>query len=109
MKAQASARLDVPAAPPFFALRTKESNTCVQFFHENAWICARPTTDRDLEKSQRHEKVNLWICARPTTHDLVSIIPDNEEQKKEEEKGNGKGKEKENEKEKERKRERERK
>ena len=42
----------------------------------NAWICARRTTDRDLE-SPRQEKVNSSICARPTTHhDLVSVIPD---------------------------------
>ena len=47
---------------------------CTKFFHEKAWICARRTTDRDLE-SQRHEMVNAWICARPTTHhDLASVF-----------------------------------
>ena len=43
-----------------------------------AWVCARLTTDCDLE-SHRHEKVNAWICARRTTdHDLESVIPDEE-------------------------------
>ena len=38
-EAQASARVDVPAAlPTFFAVRTNESNTCVPVFHEKAWI-----------------------------------------------------------------------
>ena len=61
---QASARVDVPTAPPFFVVRTKVSNTCVHvFLREIAWIRARPTTDRDLE-SQRHEEVNAWPCAR---------------------------------------------
>ena len=32
VKAQASARVDVPTALHFCASRTKESNTCVQFF-----------------------------------------------------------------------------
>ena len=32
VKAQTSARADVPTAPHFFAVRTKESNTCVQVF-----------------------------------------------------------------------------
>ena len=79
---QASARVDVPTAPQFFVVRTKEShNVCTRSLHENAWICARPTTDRDLE-SQRHEKVNAWICARPTTdHDLASVIPGKKERK----------------------------
>ena len=61
VKAQASARLDVPTSS-FFAVRTKAFNTCVQVFvYENAWICARPTTDRDL----------------------VSVIQDKKEEKKE--------------------------
>ena len=55
MKAQASVRVDVPAAS-IFVLRTKEFHkVCTGFLDENAWICARPTTDRDLER-QRHEK-----------------------------------------------------
>ena len=75
--AQASAWVDVPTAPHFFAVRTDQgvqhpTRVCKRYFHENAWICARRTTDRDLE-SQRHEKVN----ARPTTHhDLASVILD---------------------------------
>ena len=49
-------------------------HVCASFPHENGWMCARPTTDRDLE-SQRHEKVNASICARPTTdRDRVSVI-----------------------------------
>ena len=84
VKAQASARVDVPTAPHYVAVRTKESNSCVQVFQENAWICARPTTHRDLE-SQRHEKVNAWIWARPTTHhDLESVIPDKKKERERE-------------------------
>ena len=37
-------------------------------------ICARQTTDRDLE-SQRHAKVNAWMCARRATdHDPVKGV-----------------------------------
>ena len=80
MKAQASARVDVPTPRHFFVVPTKEPNTSVHvFFYDDAWICAGPTTDGDLE-SQRHERVNAWILARPTTdHDLVSVIPDKKE------------------------------
>ena len=51
--------------------RTKESNMCASDC-ANAWICARPTTDRDLE-CPRPEKANGWLCARQATdHDPES-------------------------------------
>ena len=69
VKAQASARVDVPTAPLFCSADGPRSPPRVYkfFVYQEFWICARPTTDRDLE-SQRHEKVDAWICARPTTH-----------------------------------------
>ena len=67
VKAQASARLDVPTAPHHFStVRTQEVPTRVYIFLEKAWMCTRRTTDGGLE-SQRHEKVNAWICA-PTNN-----------------------------------------
>ena len=37
------------------------SPTCVQYFHEKAWICARPTTDHDLASviSEMRERVTI--------------------------------------------------
>ena len=99
MKAQASARVDVPTAPFSFAVRTMESTTCMQVC-ANAWPCACQATDRDLESKRREEnecldicaclvtdrdlessstmkKMNAWICAPPTTdRDPASAIPD---------------------------------
>ena len=99
VKAQASARVDVPTALFFSAVRTKESNTCASFCANawlcacqatdrdlervsavkimNAWMCALLTTDCDLDSSSATKKVSAWICALLTTdHDLASIIPD---------------------------------
>ena len=72
VNAQASARMGAPTAHHFFAVRTKESNTCASHC-VNAQICARRTTHRDLE-SQRQDKVNAWICARPTGHHDVFFV-----------------------------------
>ena len=69
LRRHSSARVDVPTARHFFAVQTKESDTCVQ-------------AKRDLE-SQRHEKINAWICALPTIHyDLASVILDNKKEKR---------------------------
>ena len=73
---QASARVDVPTAHPFFC--SADQGVCT-FFLWKSLICARQTIDRDLE-SQRHEKVNAGKCARRTTHrGLASVIPDKKE------------------------------
>ena len=63
MKAQASARVDVPAC----FLCVPRSPTRVKFCVVNAWICACQTTDRDFESVFVKTKVNAWICA-PTHH-----------------------------------------
>ena len=47
-------------------LRTKETNTCANYY-VNAWLCARRATDHDLE-NPRQEKMNAGICG--------SVIPD---------------------------------
>ena len=66
VKAQATARVDVPTAR-VFPVWTKESNTCTSFLLANAWICAQRATDRDLESLF----ANAWICAqRATDRDL---------------------------------------
>ena len=76
VKAQATARVDVPTAPFSFAVRVKESKTSASFC-ANAWVCACQTTDHDLESSNTMKKVNAWICAAPTTdHDPTSVIHD---------------------------------
>ena len=76
MKAQASARVDVPTALFFFAERTKKSDTCASFC-ANAWLCACQAIDRDLERASAVKKMNAWICAPPTTdHDPASVTPD---------------------------------
>ena len=73
---EGTARVDVFTSPFFFAVRTKESNTSANFC-ANAWICARLTTDRDLDSSNTTKRVNAWICALLTTdHDPASVIPD---------------------------------
>ena len=57
-------------------------HVCASYFCSKALICARRTTDCDLE-SQRNEKVNSLRCARRTTHHgLVSVIPDEKEREK---------------------------
>ena len=48
VKAQATARVDVPTARVFPAVDSR-SPTRVQVFVANAWICAQRATDRDLE------------------------------------------------------------
>ena len=68
-------------SPLFWGVRTKQSNTCVQvFFHENAWICAPRTTDRDLE-SQPHEQLNAWMCARQTVPTVIMSLADKKKNK----------------------------
>ena len=97
VKAQASARVDVPTVLFFFSADQGVQHVC-KFLCEcldtctratdrdlesssgrrkaNAWIRGRQATDRDLA-SKRCEKVNAWICAPPTTnHDPASVIPD---------------------------------
>ena len=61
MKAQASARVDVPTARVFLVW-TMESNMSASFC-VNAWICAPQATDRDLESFI----VNAWTRAQSTT------------------------------------------
>ena len=61
MKAQASARVDVPTARVFPAW-TKESYACASF-RADARICVHESTDRDLESFN----VNAWICTRQAT------------------------------------------
>ena len=40
-------------------------------------LCARLTTDRDLDSTNTMNRVNAWICALLTTdHDPASVIPD---------------------------------
>ena len=46
-KVQASARVDVPTAPIFLQSDQGVQHVCTSFLHENAWICARRTTDGD--------------------------------------------------------------
>ena len=51
--------------------RTKEPTTCVQFFHENAWICAQRTTDHDpvnviLDEKERKRKTKRETCKSVT-------------------------------------------
>ena len=76
VKAQASARVDVPTAPFSFAVLTKESNACTSFC-ANAWMCICQGTDRDLEIVGVVKKMNDWICTSPTTdHDPASDNPD---------------------------------
>ena len=60
MKAQASARVDVPSVPHFYLERTKESNTCVQMF-----------------------SVRMLGYVHDGRHDLVSVIPEKKEREKE--------------------------
>ena len=68
MKAQASARVDVPTAR-VFPVWTMESNMSASFC-VNAWICAPQATDRDPQSFN----VNAWICAqRATDRDLESF------------------------------------
>ena len=68
MKAQATARVDVPTARVFPAW-TMESNMSASFC-VNAWICAPQATDRDPQSFN----VNAWICAqRATDRDLESF------------------------------------
>ena len=74
MKAQASARVDVPTAPFSFAVRTKESNACASFC-ANAWTRACQATDRDPESVRAVKKVNAWIRLT-TDRDPASVIPD---------------------------------
>ena len=65
VKAQASARVDVPTARVFPAW-TKESNACASF-PANARICVHQSTDRYLESFN----VNAWICTcQATDRDL---------------------------------------
>ena len=72
MKAQASARVDVPTARHCFVVRTMESNAYVHVFLRRMLGCV-----------QRHEKVNAWLCARRTIdHDLVRVIPDQKEKER---------------------------
>ena len=82
--AQATAWVSVPTAPHHFRQCGRRSPRRMPqffFFYEQALICARQTSDRDLE-TQRHEKVNVRICARPTTHhDPLSDIPDKKKEK----------------------------
>ena len=69
VKAQASARVDVPTARVFPAW-TMESNMSASFC-VNAWICAPQATDRDPQSFN----VNAWICAqRATDRDLESVF-----------------------------------
>ena len=69
MKAQASARVDVPTAR-VFPVWTMESNMSASFC-VNAWICAPQATDRDPQSFN----VNAWICAqRATDRDLESVF-----------------------------------
>ena len=74
VKALASARVDVPTALHFFAVRTKEPNTCsprvYKFsFYRDAWICARQTTHRDpvsvqtrRKRKSKRERKQMQIC-----------------------------------------------
>ena len=48
VKAQASTRVDVPTAPHFYGTDQGVHDACTSWIHENARICARPTTDRNL-------------------------------------------------------------
>ena len=84
-QAQASARVDVPTAHLFHCSADQGiQHVCTHFLHENAWNCARQTSDRGLE-SQRHEKASARICARPPAdHDLASVISDKKETKEKE-------------------------
>ena len=76
VKAQASARLDVPTAPVFFLQCGPRRPTRVQVF-ANAWTRACQATDRDLERVNAVKKVNAWICALlATDRDPASVIPD---------------------------------
>ena len=61
VKAQASARVDVPTARVFPAW-TMESNMSA-IFCWNAWICAPQATDRDPQSSN----VTAWICTCQAT------------------------------------------
>ena len=61
-KAQARALVDVPAALLFCGTDQRVQHVCTSFHHENAWICARRTTDLDR----------------------VSVIPGKKEQRKRE-------------------------
>ena len=79
-------------SPLFCSVVQGVQDVCFFFFsHESAWICARRTSDRDLE-SQRNEKVIARMCARPATHhDLASVIPHKKREKEREEEKKGKG------------------
>ena len=89
MKAQATARVDVPTARVFPAW-PKESNTSASFCCErldmctagnrrarrkvNAWICTCQATDRGLESVFVKIKVNARICApQATDRDLEGV------------------------------------
>ena len=75
VKAQASARVDVPTAPFSFAVLIKESNACTSFC-ANAWTCACQATDRDPGRVSAVKKMNAWTCALLTTdRDPASVIP----------------------------------
>ena len=43
-----SAGVDVPTTPLFCGADQGVQHVCTRVLHENACICARPTTDRDL-------------------------------------------------------------
>ena len=67
LKAQATARVDAHSSPFFLQCgRTKESTTCVQIFHENAWISAQRTTD--------HDPVNVILDEKEKKKDKKGIM-----------------------------------
>ena len=56
---QASVRVDVPTAPHFFCSTDQGvQHVCASFHHDDAWICARQTTDRDLVSVIQERKKN---------------------------------------------------
>ena len=67
---QASARVDVPTALHFCGTDQGVQHVFTSFLQENAWICARQTTDRDLvsvipdktERKKKGEKKIMQIC-----------------------------------------------
>ena len=94
VKAQASARVDVPTAPLFFCSTDQGvQHVCTSFFffNEKAWICARSTTDEDLasvipdkknEKEREKEKAKkskiqsgtIVISCRPNFFELIKYV-----------------------------------
>ena len=72
MKAQASARVDVPTAPFFFCSEDHGVQHVCKFFCECLPTCLSGT-DRDLERVSAVKRVNAWICTLRTPTMILQV------------------------------------